>query len=377
MSLAKFAATQQVAFTASVREFLRQVVLRLVPKGNWSRIPIDAGDREFDRKLTGALKSVSENDSADEVRRKVIVVLIEEVSRLAETVSDACLMNGYGQYASRYFSAARFVRLLESCDKRVIGALKVTISNPAKDTVQAFREIGAILDGTDPEGISVLDPYELFDAQMRVGKVVETMAKSIRLDNCGDIREVVEAVGEKIGAKVSAEIDGKLGKLGRNGKKQRHGKQLPEEMVAAAKRLWTRYRLYAKNEMKHNRRAMYRDAYNAYKSELAEVGIMTVESFCRIMHALRNREYRKRLKNLHGRDAAAPAAAPAAAAKKLAETPSQPAVENDIISDVDNTLFPLVVLLMSMLANTASNGAVEGDSFDPSPPTSECCEHTS
>ena len=54
----------------------------------------------------------------------------------------------------------------------------------------------------------------------------------------------------------------------------------------------------------------------------------------------------RRLKNLHGRDAAAPAAA----AKKLAETPSQPAVENDIISDVDNTLFPLVVLLMSILA---------------------------
>ena len=373
MSLAKFAATQQVAFTASVREFLRQVVLRLVPEGDWSRIPIAAGNKDFDRKLTGALKSVSENDSADEVRRKVIVVLIEEVSRLAETVSDACLMNGYGQYASRYFSAARFVRLLESCDNRVIGALKVTISNPAKDTIQAFREIGAILDGTDPEGISVLDPYELFNAQMRFGKVVETMAKSVRLDNCGDIREVVEAVGEKIGAKVSAEIDGKLGKLGRNGKKQRHGKQLPEEMVAAAKRLWTRYRLYAKNEMKHNRRAMYRDAYNAYKSELAEFGIMTLESFCRIMHALRNREYRKRLKKLHGRDAAAPAAA----AKKLAETPSQPAVENDIISDVDNTLFPLVVLLMSMLANTASNGAVEGDSFDPSPPTSECCERTS
>ena len=63
--------------------------------------------------------------------------------------------------------------------------------------------------------------------------------------------------------------------------------------------------------------------------------------------------------------------------KKMAETPSQPAVENDITSDVDNTLFPLVVLLMSMLANTASNGAVEGDSFDPSPPTSECCERTS
>ena len=53
-------------------------------------------------------------------------------------------------------------------------------------------------------------------------------------------------------------------------------------------------------------------------------------------------------------------AALAVAAKKLAETPSQPAVENDIISDVDNTLFPLVVLLMAMLANTASNGAVEG-----------------
>ena len=44
--------------------------------------------------------------------------------------------------------------------------------------------------------------------------------------------------------------------------------------------------------------------------------------------------------------------------KKLAETPSHPAVENDIISDMDNTLFPLVVLLMSMLANTASSGAV-------------------
>ena len=53
--------------------------------------------------------------------------------------------------------------------------------------------------------------------------------------------------------------------------------------------------------------------------------------------------------------------------KKQAETPSQPAVENDIISDVDNTLFPLAVLLMSMLANTASNGAAEG----------ECCERTS
>ena len=60
-------------------------------------------------------------------------------------------------------------------------------------------------------------------------------------------------------------------------------------------------------------------------------------------------------------------AAPAAAAKKLAETPSQPAVENDIISDVDNTLFPLVMLLMAMLANTASNGAVEGDSSTFSP----------
>ena len=376
MSLAYLAAIQQVAFTASVREFLRQVVLRLVPEGDWSRIPIAAGNKDFNIKLTGALESVGENDSDDEVRRKVIVVLIEEVSRLADYVRKACQANGYGQYASRYFSAARFVRLLESCDNRVIGALKVTISNPAKDTIQAFREIGAILDGTDPEGISVLDPYELFDAQMRVGKVVETMAKSIRLDDvqalapkgADSVMTMLSDVHDKV-----VEIDGKLGKLGRNGKKQRHGKQLPEEMVAAAKRLWTRYRLYAKNEMKHNRRAMYRDAYNAYKSELAEVGIMTVESFCRIMHALRNREYRKRLKNLHGRDAAAPAAA----AKKLAETPSQPAVENDIISDVDNTLFPLVVLLMSMLANTASNGAVEGDSFDPSPPTSECCERTS
>ena len=212
MSLAYLAAIQQVAFTASVGEFLRQVVLRLVPKGNWSRIPIAAGNKDFNIKLTEALKSVGENDSDDEVRRKVIVVLIEEVSRLADYARKACQANGYGQYASRYLSAARFVRLLESCDDYVLGALKATISNPAKDTIQAFREIGAILDGTDPAGISVLDPYELFDAQMRVGKIVETVAKSVRLDDCGDIREVVEAVGEKIGAKVSAEIDGKLGK---------------------------------------------------------------------------------------------------------------------------------------------------------------------
>ena len=70
------------------------------------------------------MESVGENDSADEVRRKVKVVLIEEVSRLADYVRKACQANGYGQYASRYFSAARFVGLLESCDKRVIGALK-------------------------------------------------------------------------------------------------------------------------------------------------------------------------------------------------------------------------------------------------------------
>ena len=44
--------------------------------------------------------------------------------------------------------------------------------------------------------------------------------------------------------------------------------------------------------------------------------------------------------------------------KKLAETPSQPAVENDTISDVDNTLLPLIVVLLAALANTASNGAV-------------------
>ena len=90
MSLAKFAATQQVAFTASVREFLRQVVLRLVPEGDWSRIPIAAGNKDFNIKLTGALESVGENDSADEVRRKVMVVLIEEVSRLADYVRKAC-----------------------------------------------------------------------------------------------------------------------------------------------------------------------------------------------------------------------------------------------------------------------------------------------
>ena len=96
MSLAYLAAIQQVAFTASVREFLRQVVLRLVPEGDWSRIPIAAGNKDFNIKLTGALESVGENDSDDEVRRKVIVVLIEEVSRLADYVSDVCLMNGYG-----------------------------------------------------------------------------------------------------------------------------------------------------------------------------------------------------------------------------------------------------------------------------------------
>ena len=44
--------------------------------------------------------------------------------------------------------------------------------------------------------------------------------------------------------------------------------------------------------------------------------------------------------------------------KKLAETPSQPAVENDTISDMDNTLLPLIVVLLAALANTASNGAV-------------------
>ena len=124
MSLAYFAATQQVAFTASVREFLRQVVLRLVPEGDWGSKLITAGNKEFNRKLTGVLDTIGENDPDDEVRRKVIVVLIEEVSRLADYVRKACQANGYGQYASRYLSAARFVRLLESCDDYVLGALK-------------------------------------------------------------------------------------------------------------------------------------------------------------------------------------------------------------------------------------------------------------
>ena len=108
------ALTPQVAFTHTVREFIRELLKRFIP-GKWIDHVIPDSDAAFDAKLDAALIGLDEKTATrKDYRASVVAVLCDEVSSICEVTRLVCINRGYDEYATSYLSSEKFVKSMVS-----------------------------------------------------------------------------------------------------------------------------------------------------------------------------------------------------------------------------------------------------------------------
>ena len=108
------ALTPQIAFTHTVREFIRELLKRFIP-GKWIDRVISEDEATFDAKLDAALVGLDEKTATSkDYRASVVSVLCDEVSSICEVTRLVCINRGYDEYATTYLSSEKFVNTATS-----------------------------------------------------------------------------------------------------------------------------------------------------------------------------------------------------------------------------------------------------------------------
>ncbi len=286
----KPAVIDTITYASFVREFLRSVLNRLVPSGDWRGTAIYAANSSFDAKLNEVVARMTNRDaSEDECRRELGPVLVDEVERIGGLIAKAGAMYGYTDFASRYLTRERLADLVESRDIARLDILRGIAEDPLYGRVGMLRAIAAAMDGKDPASIPKLDKGERQEANLRVDGVASAMAGM-----CAHCSRFGAQNGENEG-----ESDWKARKpRGSSCMRRRHGKELPAKMIETASEAWDRYRVIVTGNMSVNSRPTYEGAFARFKDMLEEVGISTLAIFRRVMNAIRNRLCRQRAATL-------------------------------------------------------------------------------
>ena len=172
MSYLQPAVLRQIVFTHRVREFLRDILKRLVPLGVWHLNFIRSSNDDFDRKLDAAFRYIDERTAtAADYRQMVVDVLCSEISRICNLVHEACAGHGWKEYADRFVNKEKFVALLMQCDEAKLDRLRTVLDDKTKSNIRMLREIGAVLEDADPDSLEYLSPSDRDRATARLDAI--------------------------------------------------------------------------------------------------------------------------------------------------------------------------------------------------------------
>ncbi len=266
---------RQLMCVCGVREFIRDVLCVFLP-GNWTNLAISDSNDAFMARIDEALAEDGEESSdSDACRRKIVAALCDEVVRLGSVLRDVCERLGYGEYARRYLSYDKFVRLLMRADKATLDRLRQSISRPERSPIDILRDIGAALDGKDAEERGELGKPERGAANGEIGRIIAEMRTA--LVQIGTIGENVAALRDDVSAL----------KSGR--RKPGSGRRIPDEKAVAVETVWENYKARPGSE---NTRPTLLGAFKYGATALAKVMILDIKDFKRVCAVLRKRRQR-------------------------------------------------------------------------------------
>ena len=303
MSTLKLAVLRQVAYAHSVRDFIREILKKLIP-GKWINRVFADSDEAFNNKLDEAFKKMDvATATKDDYRKAVAEVLCDEVSRLCGVLKDVCDGRGYLDYYEAHISHERFVRLVLSTDTMKLGKMKKLVADASLSPIDMLRGVGAVLNDEPLEERAALCARERRRANADL-KAIAADVKSTMQIGMDEIKSGVAAVGAKVDA---AQVT--MAKIGRARQKTRSCKTHSQRKIDAVQTAWTVYLESATARTSVNTRPTNRGAFEYSKRQLELAGVTTLKEFCEIKHSLRTREYRTRLKSLYAAQRQSPAQA--------------------------------------------------------------------
>ena len=277
------AVTPQIAFTHSVREFIRELLKRFIP-GKWIDRVISEDETSFDAKLDAVLVGLDEKTATSkDYCAKVVSALCDEVSSICEVTRLVCINRGYEEYAATYLSSEKFVKLLLRQDRERLKRLNALLEDKAKPLCVLLQEIGAVLEDRPTNEVAAFGASELRKANAELKAIAVDVKKTLQ-DGVTNIRNDIAVIGEKM-----TRI-----KYAKRGRKRRHGDDKTEycqAVLAAAKK-------NTKLKFGLNTRLTHKAVFDYYRKELAELGVAEVSEFTRIIRAHQAREQRVRDKDL-------------------------------------------------------------------------------
>jgi hypothetical protein len=281
----------QIAYAHSVRDFIRELLNRFIP-GKWIDRAISDRDANFDKMLDAAFSGLDEKTATEkDYCAKVVSVLCEEISGVCEVMRLVCVNRGYDDYAAKYLSSEKFVKLLLRQDTSKLKKLNAVVGDKSKPLCLLLREIGAVLEDKSSGGDSAFDAAEIKKANAELKAFAADVKKTIKTgfkEVNDNIKAGVAAVGEKVDA-----LEAKLKRGKRRGKYDDVGSSCLDIWEAAQSDVSLRNSL--------NTRVTYEAVFTRHKCDLEESGIDTVEKFKKVIHAAQSKRSNANIKILRAR----------------------------------------------------------------------------
>ncbi len=278
------AVTPQIAYAHSVREFIRDLLKRFMP-GKWIDRVISGNDEKFSAKLDAAFADLDEKTATEkDYCVTVVSVFCDEVSEICDVTRLVCANRGYDEYAAKYLSSEKFIRLLLRQDTAKLKRLNAAMSDASKPLCVLLREIGAVLEDKSTGGGEAFGAAEIKKANAALKAIAADVKKAIAT-GFSEVKRDIAAVGEKVD-----EVDRKVSKLRGSGKPRG---RYTQKAKAVCWSCWTAAANHEEIWRSVNTRITYKAVFDYYHARLAQVGVNDHNAFRDVIHAevmRRNRE---------------------------------------------------------------------------------------
>ena len=277
------AVTPQIAFTHSVREFIRELLKRFIP-GKWIDRVISEDETSFDAKLDAVLVGLDEKTATSkDYCAKVVSALCDEVSSICEVTRLVCINRGYRKYAETFLSTEKFVRLQLRQDTEKLERLNAVLEDKAKPLCVLLQEIGAVLEDRPTNEVAAFGASELKRANAELKAIAVDVKKTMQT-GFKEVNANIAAVGEK--------VDAVAAKVTRGKHRCKYDEALIMFCMACVETRSAELRSSTKTKIR------LEDIFIYNKRRLAERGVNDAKQFAKIVHAYRARESRRRDKEL-------------------------------------------------------------------------------
>lgn len=272
----------QIAYTHSVREFIRELLRRFIP-GRWIDRVISDSDEKFDAKLDAAFMKLNETTaSAKEYRVGVVSVLCDEVSRVCEVLRLVGRNRGYGKYVDKFLSTEKFIRLLLRQDTEKLESLNATLEDESKPLCVLLRDVGAVIEDRTPDEGEAFGAAEMKKANAELKAIASDVAKTLKA-GFEEVRSGIAEVGEKVDRiRISRK------------RRSRHS----EDKVAFCMACVDASKDNQTLRIGKKGKPRLKDVFEYYRRKLEEHGVCALAEFQKIVHAYRARESRERIRSL-------------------------------------------------------------------------------